>query len=91
MTEVHRRFHIKGRVQGVGFRQGALEQARELGLRATAQNLASGDVEVHVEGELIDAEVFTEWAHRGPLLAKVTAVSFTDEAPSGLVGLRILT
>jgi len=50
---VHRAIiRIDGRVQGVGFRWWASDQARELGLVGRAENLADGTVEVDVQGEL---------------------------------------
>jgi acylphosphatase len=42
--------HVKGRVQGVGFRWWTRARALELGLVGTATNLADGRVEVVAEG-----------------------------------------
>ncbi|MCW2615036.1 MAG: acylphosphatase [Frankiales bacterium] len=42
--------HVKGRVQGVGFRWWTRARALELGLRGSATNLADGRVEVVAEG-----------------------------------------
>ena len=42
--------HVKGRVQGVGFRWWTRARALELGLVGSASNLADGRVEVVVEG-----------------------------------------
>jgi acylphosphatase len=41
---------VSGRVQGVGFRWWARDQAAALGLTGSATNLADGRVEVVVEG-----------------------------------------
>ncbi|MGI8535662.1 MAG: acylphosphatase [Mycobacteriales bacterium] len=42
--------HVKGRVQGVGFRWWTRARALELGLRGSATNLPDGRVEVVAEG-----------------------------------------
>ena len=42
--------HVKGQVQGVGFRWWTRARALELGLRGSATNLADGRVEVVAEG-----------------------------------------
>jgi acylphosphatase len=42
--------HVKGHVQGVGFRWWTRARALELGLVGTATNLADGRVEVVAEG-----------------------------------------
>lgn len=42
--------HVKGHVQGVGFRWWTRARALELGLRGSATNLADGRVEVVAEG-----------------------------------------
>ncbi len=87
---VARRFVIKGRVQGVGYRFHAVEAARVEGIHGWVRNRTDGAVEVLVEG---DAEAVTrmEWAlRRGPRPARVESVDVTDEAVSGLTtGFRI--
>lgn len=42
---------LRGRVQGVGFRWWAMEQARYLGLSGYAENLPDGTVEIRAQGE----------------------------------------
>ncbi len=90
MGEFHRAILVKGRVQGVGFRASAMEQAEQLGLRGTALNLRSGDVEIHVEGAREQIEAFTRWACKGPTWAHVEDLQVTDGPIEGLTGQCII-
>ncbi|HEY0978789.1 MAG TPA: acylphosphatase [Flavobacteriales bacterium] len=71
MELVHFRLLITGRVQGVGFRKNAVEQAIQLDLRGFAMNLQDGSVLIEVEGERSAVERFVLWCRRGPALARV--------------------
>jgi acylphosphatase len=65
---------VKGRVQGVWFRDSTRREARELGITGYAKNLADGDVEVVATGEPPTLENLERWLHAGPPLANVTDV-----------------
>jgi acylphosphatase len=65
---------IHGRVQGVFFRQSAADQARGLGVKGFARNLADGGVEIVAEGERRNLEMLLAWAHQGPPRARVDDV-----------------
>lgn len=67
-------FRVEGRVQGVAFRASTRRQAQALGLRGYAINLADGAVEVLAVGAADAVDALHDWLHRGPPLAKVTAV-----------------
>lgn len=73
-----RRFIITGKVQGVFFRASTREQARRLGLRGYAKNVADGSVEVVVVGDVNAIEALTAWLQHGPPMAKVTAVHTSE-------------
>jgi acylphosphatase len=69
-----RRWFIRGRVQGVGFRYFAQRAASGLGLTGYTRNLDDGRVEVYAVGT---AEKLSELAgllHRGPRWAEVHGV-----------------
>lgn len=74
-----RRFLIRGRVQGVGFRWSAVAEGNRLGLGGWARNLADGRVEVHAQGDPAGLEALGAWLRRGPLGAEVTSV---EEVPA---------
>lgn len=70
---------IEGRVQGVGYRFSAYQQALALGLRGWVRNLPDGRVEAECEGAKADLEKMVAWCRRGPHLAKVSEVEATWE------------
>ena len=74
---------IKGRVQGVCFRDHTREKANELGLTGFVKNLASGDVEVVVEGEEDKINELIEFCKCGPSSARVDDVKILDEDYQG--------
>ncbi|MBX5484425.1 MAG: acylphosphatase [Myxococcaceae bacterium] len=87
-TLANRRVHlrIKGRVQGVWFRQSTREEAERLGVFGWVRNLPDGDVEAVLEGPEQAVETLVRWCHTGPPGARVTGVERTDETPIGEFG-----
>ncbi len=71
---VRLRLLIRGRVQGVGFRFAAQDEALDLGLTGWARNLPGGDVEIVAEGRRDRLAVLAAWAHQGPRRAYVNGV-----------------
>jgi acylphosphatase len=69
-----RRFTIKGRVQGVFFRDSTRRVAISLALSGHAINLENGDVEVLACGESSAIDRLAEWLRDGPRMAEVAAV-----------------
>jgi len=65
---------ISGRVQGVGFRFSAYDQANDLALAGWARNLPGGEVEIVAEGSKESLQIFAAWAHLGTPSARVTEV-----------------
>lgn len=65
---------IKGRVQGVGFRFSAVDEARRLGLSGWVRNTHDGHVELVAEGARALLQRLVTWCHVGPRGARVTAV-----------------
>ena len=81
-------FTVVGRVQGVGFRWAAQEEARRLGLGGWVQNEDQGSVTGFVQGDEAAVAQFAAWLRRGPRSARVENVEL-DDAP--LNGMRIFT
>src|SRR5260370_9805870 len=69
------RLIISGRVQGVGFRFSAYDEANGLGVAGFVRNLPGGEVEVIAEGPREVLKMLASWAHRGPPSAHVTDVT----------------
>lgn len=65
---------ISGRVQGVGFRFSAYDEAKDLALAGWVRNLPNGDVEIVAEGSRKNLQMLAAWAHLGPPSAHVTHV-----------------
>jgi acylphosphatase len=80
---IARRFHVSGRVQGVGFRYFTREVAELEGVTGYVRNLPDGRVEALVEGD-IEAVARVERAlHSGPRGARVDHVEADTLEPSG--------
>lgn len=65
---------ISGRVQGVGFRFAAYDEAKQLALAGWVRNMPGGEVEIVAEGSRENLQMLAAWAHLGPPSAHVTAV-----------------
>jgi|BEDMetMinimDraft_2_1075160.scaffolds.fasta_scaffold20210_2 acylphosphatase len=74
---------VRGRVQGVGFRQATATEARRLGLTGYVRNALQRDiVECEIQGPPEAIERFLAWIRVGPPLARVDAVE-TEPRPDG--------
>jgi len=68
------RIHVKGRVQGVGFRFSAVREARSRGITGFVKNQYDGSVYIEAEGPQDQLLEFVEWCRKGPGFVKsVTA------------------
>jgi len=85
------RLAITGRVQGVGYRDWAMETAQRLGLNGWVRNRIDGSVEALVVGDDEAVGKMIEACRRGPVLARVDAVDVEpvdlDVLPSGFTRL----
>jgi acylphosphatase len=79
-----RRYEVRGRVQGVGFRAWTLHHGRELGLAGTVRNRADGCVEVDAAGPAAALDRLEQLLHRGPRFAAVTDVRRLEHSAARL-------
>lgn len=69
---------ITGKVQGVGFRFAALDEALELGLKGLVKNQDRNQVVIEAEGEVEKLKMFLKWCHEGPKGAKIDKVDYAS-------------
>ncbi len=72
----HVNITIHGKVQKVGFRFAAIEQAIDLELTGLVKNYEDNKVVIEVEGEVDQLKRFLQWCHVGPKGAKVDKVDY---------------
>ena len=77
---------VKGRVQGVWFRDSTRREAEQLGISGYAINLENGDVEVYACGPEAALDALCEWLRQGPPLARVTSVEQRDAEVRHMTG-----
>ena len=90
MEVVRRRVVVRGRVQGVWFRESARRRAEELGVSGWVRNTTDGTVEAELEGAADDVAVLVSWLGLGPPQARVDSVDVEEQAPRDEPGFRIL-
>jgi acylphosphatase len=78
MNAIAKHLKIRGRVQGVGFRQFMLRAARDLHITGWVRNRADGSVEAVVAGMPDAVHMMLERARRGPSHAMVTDFEVTE-------------
>jgi acylphosphatase len=85
------RLTIKGRVQGVGYRDWAMTTGRHLGLAGWVRNLSDGSVEALIVGDETAVGTMIEACRKGPAMARVDAIDVEpvdlDVLPSGFTQL----
>ena len=88
-AQQRRRLRIRGRVQGVAFRDASREAAARLGATGWVRNLEDGSVELVIEGSEAQLEAMLAFCRQGPRFARVDAVEVMLESPEGLRGFAI--
>ncbi len=81
-TTLHaRRFLVRGRVQGVGFRWYVEREARALGVSGWVRNNYDGTVEVLAMGSHEQLSTLRRKLQQGPRAARVDAVDESEAHP----------
>jgi acylphosphatase len=86
---VRRRVIVRGRVQGVFFRDSTRERARAHGASGWVRNRDDGAVEAVLEGPPDAVERVVRFLETGPPQASVEGVDVSEEGPEGLSGFEI--
>jgi acylphosphatase len=66
---------VRGRVQGVGFREACVDAAEALGVTGWVRNRTDGSVEVLLQGRPEQVERMRTWLGHGPPTAAVTGLA----------------
>jgi len=74
------RLQIRGRVQGVWFRESMRREAERLGVTGWVRNTPDGAVEAVVQGPAEAVDALIEWARSGPPMARVDGVILSGAA-----------
>jgi len=74
---------VKGKVQGVFYRDFVTKHARRLALVGFVRNLPDGTVEIVAQGYTDNLEKLLEYAGRGPFLARVSDIEVQWREPRG--------
>jgi acylphosphatase len=80
---------VRGRVQGVWFRQSTAQEAEALGVSGWVRNVPDGRVEAVFEGPRAGVERMLEYVRVGPVRAHVEDVETVWEEPGGHAGFEV--
>ena len=73
------RLFVRGKVQGVFFRQALKVMAIKNNVTGWVRNLEDGRVEALLDGNIDDVNAVIEWAHDGPANSRVDYVDIKNE------------
>jgi acylphosphatase len=90
MERLRCRVIVRGRVQGVWFREATRRQADAEGVAGWVRNCEDGTVEAVFEGEPFAVARCVSWSRQGPPSALVTGIDVHEEAPLGERGFRVM-
>jgi acylphosphatase len=88
-TVIRRRVVVRGRVQGVFYRDTCQREARRRRVAGWVSNRDDGAVEAIFEGQQDAVEAMVNWARTGPRSAVVVETEVHEEPPEGMVGFQI--
>jgi len=83
------KIHVKGRVQGVGFRWSAVREARNHGINGFVKNLSDGSVYIEAEGSREQLNDYVEWCREGPGIGYVDSITIDPFPPVNYTDFRI--
>lgn len=83
---IRRRLRVRGRVQGVFYRDSVRRIAAQRSVAGSATNLDDGSVEIVLEGAADDVEAVIAYCADGPRHAEVSGIEVSEEDPRGEAG-----
>jgi acylphosphatase len=83
------KIHIRGYVQGVGFRWSALREAGILSISGFVRNMPDGSVYIEAEGLPHQLAAFLDWCRKGPSSGFVDSVETESSVPVNYSEFRI--
>jgi len=81
---------VKGKVQGVFYRQTTQEKATLLGITGTVRNLPDRSVKIIATGEKMQLDKLLAWCKQGPSRAEVSSVETREEDLRDFPDFRVL-
>jgi acylphosphatase len=89
VTNFQYEIRVFGRVQGVGFRYSARNQARVLGLKGWVENRMDGSVRSVIQGKREDCLKYMDWCRRGTGYAWVEKVDIKEMEAEELTSFQV--
>ena len=89
MAVIRKRVVVRGRVQGVFFRDTTRRMATSRDVAGWVRNRPDGAVEAAFEGEPDAVDAMVEFSRSGPRGAAVADVEVSDEDPEGISGFAV--
>ena len=86
-----RRYIVRGRVQGVGFRWYVQQAANAIGVKGFTRNLDDGSVEVYAIGSVEQLSDLCGRLWNGPRMSDVRGVDEEDASVEKASGFRIVS
>ena len=86
---IQRKIVVRGKVQGVGFRNATWRKAMELGIRGSVRNLDDGSVEILASATDKEFKVFENWCRVGPSHARVDRFEISELDQTGFTDFSI--
>ena len=71
---LHYSIIIKGKVQGVSYRQHTKNKAQDLKIKGFIKNMIDGSVYMEIEGDEKNIQELVDWCHIGSPLSRVVSV-----------------
>ena len=79
MSKQRVRLFVRGKVQGVFFRQALKVMAIKNNVTGWVRNLDDGRVEALLDGDIDGINIVVEWAHGGPANSRVDDIEIRNE------------